>query len=76
MDASREDILLPEEVWAGQMVRANVTPKFWNNHGKRGVSFYLNHIQVIKTDTPRIDGKASAAKAFDDNLVEAAEDLF
>ena len=40
------------------------------------MSFYLNHIQVIKTDTPRIDGKASAAKAFDDNLVEAAEDLF
>jgi hypothetical protein len=39
VDARREDILLPEEVWAGQLVRANVTPKYWQNSGKRGVSF-------------------------------------
>lgn len=76
VDARREEILIPEEVWAGQLVRANVTPKFWQNSGKRGVSFYLNHIQVIKTDTPRIDGKASAGKAFDDGLVEAGEEMF
>lgn len=76
VDANRNDILLPEEVWAGQMVRANVTPKFWVNSGKRGVSFYLNHIQIVKSDMPRIDGKASASKAFDDGEVKADEDIF
>lgn len=78
VDAHRQDILLPEEVWAGQMVRANVTPKFWSNSGKRGVTFYLNHIQVIRTDTPRIDGKAPASKAFDDGEVveDEVENIF
>jgi hypothetical protein len=78
VDAQRNEILLPEEVWAGQMVRANVTPKFWVNSGKKGVSFYLNHIQVVRSDLPRIDGKASATKAFDDGeiLETAGEDIF
>lgn len=78
VDAQRQEILIPEEVWAGQLVRANVTPKWWSNSGKRGVSFYLNHIQVIR-DGVRIDGKASPQKAFDDNVdveAEAGADLF
>ena len=74
VDAQRQDILIPEEVWAGQLVRANITAKFWQNSGKKGVSFYLNHIQVVRTDTPRIDGKASASKAFDDGEVMETED--
>ena len=74
VDARREEILVPEEVWAGQLVRANVTPKFWQNSGKKGVSFFLNHIQVVRTDLPRIDGKGSAVKAFDDGLVAEEAD--
>ena len=74
VDAARNDVLLKEEVWAGQLVRANVTPFAWTNSGKKGVSIGLNHIQIIKTDTPRIDGRASAAKSFDDGLVSEDEE--
>ena len=72
VDAARQDILLPEQVWAGQLVRANVTPFAWLNSGKRGVSLGLNHIQIIRTDTPRIDGRAPANAVFDDG--EVSED--
>ena len=70
VNAQRQDVLLPEEVWAGQLVRANITPYAWMNSGKKGVSFALNHVQIIKTDTPRIDGRASASSAFDDGEVD------
>jgi hypothetical protein len=77
VNAQRQEVLLPEEVWAGQLVRFNVTPYAWVNSGKKGVSLALNHIQIIKTDTPRIDGRASASAAFDDGEVdETAADLF
>jgi len=78
VDARREEILLPEEVWAGQMVRANLSARHWTNSGKRGVTFFLNHIQVIRSDGPRIDGKASPQKAFDDGEValEDADNMF
>jgi len=76
-NAQRQDILLPEEVWAGQLVRFNVTPFAWVNSGKKGVSFGLNHVQLVKIDTPRIDGRASAEKSFDDGLVdENADTMF
>src|SRR5215471_3364601 len=38
VDARRQDILLPEEVWAGQLVRMNITPFAWSRSGKQGVS--------------------------------------
>ena len=77
VDAHRNEVLLPEEVWAGQMVRANVTPFAWINTGRKGVSFGLNHVQLIRTDTPRIDGRASATSVFDDGEVTPeAADMF
>ncbi len=60
----RQDILLPEEVWAGQQVRLDVNPYAWEKSGNRGVSFGLNNIQVVRADMPRIDGKMSAAQVF------------
>jgi|SRR6187455_2889355 len=77
VNAQRQNVLLPEEVWAGQLVRLNITPYAWVNSGKKGVSFALNHVQIVKSDMPRIDGRASASSAFDDGEVdEAAADLF
>jgi hypothetical protein len=77
VNAQRQDILLPEEVWAGQLVRANITPFTWVNSGRKGVSFALNHVQIIRTDTPRIDGRGNAASVFDDGEVdESGADLF
>ena len=72
VDAQRQEVLLPEQVWAGQLVRFNISPYAWINSGKKGVSFALNHVQIIKTDTPRIDGRASASSAFDDGEVDDA----
>ena len=63
----------PGEVYAGQIVRAQVVPFAWTNSGKKGVSFGLNHIQIIKMDAPRIDGRVSADKAFDAVDVEEEE---
>jgi len=71
VDASREDILLPEEVWSGQLVRANVVPFAWTHTGRRGVSFGLNHLQVIQSEgRQRLDGRPSAGSAFDDGEVD------
>jgi hypothetical protein len=71
VDKDREDILLKEEVWSGQLVRANVSPFAWTHTGKKGVSFGLNHIQVIQSEgRPRLDGRPTASSAFDDGAVE------
>jgi hypothetical protein len=66
VDARKNDVLLPEQVYAGQLVRAQIVPFAWMNSGKKGVSFGLNHIQIVKHDAPRIDGKLPAKNAFPD----------
>src|SRR4029077_5479450 len=74
-DARRQDILLPEQVWSGQLVRANVVPFAWTHTGRKGVSFGLNHLQVIQSEgRQRLDGRPAAASAFDDGEVEEKED--
>ncbi len=72
VDADREDILLPEQVWSGQLVRANVVPFAWNHSASgKGVSFGLNHLQVVKSEgRQRLDGRPSAGSAFDDGEVD------
>jgi hypothetical protein len=72
VDVRLQDVLDPAEVWAGQKVRANVLPFAWTNTGKRGISFGLNHIQIIDKSAPRIDGRAAANKVFE--AVEAEDD--
>jgi Protein of unknown function (DUF2815) len=72
VDARLQDILDPQQVYAGQIVRAQISPFAWVNSGKKGVSFGLNNIQIIKSDAPRIDGRMSANKAF--NAVETDDD--
>jgi hypothetical protein len=75
VDKDRQDILLPEEVWSGQLVRANVVPFAWSHTGKRGVSFGLNHVQIIESEgRQRLDGRPSAGSAFDDGEVKGGDD--
>jgi len=64
VDIRLQDVLDPAEVWAGQTVRAYLSPFAWTNSGKSGVSFGLQHIQIVKKDMPRIDGRLPANKAF------------
>jgi hypothetical protein len=64
VDGRLQKVLDPSKVYAGALVRANVTPFGWTFSGKKGVSFGLNHIQLVDTSTPRIDGRVAAEKAF------------
>jgi len=73
VNLQRQNILAPEDVWGGQLVRMNLTPFAWMNTGRKGVSFALNHVQVIRTDTERLDGRGSAEKVFDDGVVKEEE---
>lgn len=74
VDSNRQEVLLPEQVWAGQKVRMNITPFAWTNSGKKGVSFGLNHVQIVSSDMPRIDGRGKASDVFDDGEVEEDAD--
>jgi Protein of unknown function (DUF2815) len=77
VNSQRVDVKLPEEVWAGQLVRANVVPFAWNNTGRKGVSFGLNHVQLIQSDgRRRLDGRPTAGSAFDDGEVKEEESIF
>lgn len=73
VDVRLQDVLDPTEVWAGQLVRANVIPFSYDNSGNKGISFGLNHIQLVKRDAPRIDGRIAANKAF--TALEDDEDI-
>lgn len=64
VDRSLNEVQTPDDVWAGMLVRASVRPFAWTNSGKRGISFGLNHLQIVNADMPRIDGRVSAKKAF------------
>ena len=75
VNAQRQDVLLPEEVWGGQLVRMNLSPYAWINSGRKGVSFALNHVQIVRTDTPRLDGRGSATTVFDDGVVNEDESV-
>lgn len=66
VDARRNEILTPEDVWAGQGARFSVQPFWYNQAGNRGVSFALNNVQICRTDGPRLDGRANARDEFDD----------
>jgi hypothetical protein len=75
VDVRLQDVLDPAEVWAGQIVRAHIAPFSWMNSGKRGISFGLQHLQIIKRDAPRIDGRTPAKHAFSAIEEEDAEAL-
>lgn len=65
VDGSLHEIHAPSDVWAGQLVRATVSPFAYSKNGNNGVSFGLNNIQVVKKDMPRLDGRNAAYKDFD-----------
>ena len=75
VDSRRQEIELPEQVWSGQLVRANVTPFAWQHTGRRGISFGLNHLQIIRSEgRDRLDGRPKAGDAFDDGIVKDDEE--
>jgi hypothetical protein len=55
----------PAAVWAGQTVRLSVQPFAYEQSGNRGVSLGLRNVQILRTDGPRLDGRASAEADFE-----------
>lgn len=66
VDARRQDILVPGDVWSGQLVRVTVHAFAYAQQGNSGVGFNLNNVQVVKADMPRLDGRKAAKDEFDD----------
>lgn len=64
VDVNGKDILVPGDVWAGQLARATLRAFAYEQSGNKGVSFGLEHLQIVKQDMPRIDGRRSAEQAF------------
>ena len=65
VDANRMEITVPDDVWAGQLVRATVSPFAYTQSGNTGISFALNNIQICRTDGERLDGRKAATEDFD-----------
>lgn len=66
VDAQRNEITVPEDIWAGQLARATVAPFAYNQAGNKGVSFALNNLQICRTDGERLDGRTNAKEDFPD----------
>lgn len=60
----RGEIIPTSDVWSGQMARATVRAFAYEQSGNRGVAFGLEHVQVMKSDMPRLDGRRTASEAF------------
>lgn len=65
IDAHRQEITVPADVWAGQLARCFVSFYAYQVSGNTGCSLMLENVQVVKSDMPRMDGRQSADKAFD-----------
>lgn len=63
VDLHGTDIVVPGDVWTGQLARFTLRAFAWENSGNRGVSFGLDHVQIIKRDMPKLK-VASAGAAF------------
>lgn len=65
VDAKRNEIIVPEDVFAGQLARATIAP-FAYTEPNKGISFALNNVQICRADMPRLDGRVSAEDDFPD----------
>lgn len=74
VDASVNPILDQTEVYSGCWARASIRAFAYNNKGKKGVSFYLRHIQKIR-DAERLDGSTTAENDFEPWVSDEDESL-
>lgn len=64
VDARNQEMFVPADVWPGQLARLFVAPFAYDVNGNKGISFALNHCQIVKQKMPRLDGRKSATEAF------------
>ena len=63
VDENVEPLLDLDRLYPGVIVRADIKPFAWSVSGKKGVSFGLNHIQIVR-EGERMDGKSSPSSVF------------
>lgn len=64
VDLQGQKILVPADVFPGQLARFTVRPFAYDTSGNKGVGLILEHVQIVKADMPRRDGNVAAEDAF------------
>lgn len=64
VDGNNQEIHTKDEVWAGQLGRAYIRPFGYDTSGNKGVGLMLEHVQIVKKNMPRIDGRKAATAVF------------
>lgn len=64
-DGRPAPITVPDDIFPGQLARADVNFFGYTEGGNYGVSCGLNNLQIVKRDMPRLDNRVAASKAFD-----------
>jgi hypothetical protein len=63
VDQNLQEILEPSKFYAGCYARASIGAYAYDQKGNRGVSFGLNHLQLVKDGEP-LSGRPSVESAF------------
>src|SRR4051812_46036105 len=64
VDGQNNEIHVKDDIWPGQLVRAYIRPFGYDQSGNKGVGLMLEHVQVVKKNMPRIDGRKSPSQVF------------
>ncbi len=77
VDAKVQPIVDPQEIYPGRWAIASLTAGAYDTKGNRGVTFYLNHVQILRHDTP-FAGRSRPEDVFQpvDLPVTGGEDFF
>lgn len=73
VDQRNQDIIDEKTIFSGCWFRAQVRPAGYDNAGNKGVSFFLQNLQLVKKDEPLGGGRMPANKAFTP-VEDASED--
>jgi len=73
VNAQREDIIDPKEVYSGMYARASIVAYGYDNKGGKGIAFGLQNIQKIKDGEYMGSNRGPAADDFEDYEVPEAE---
>jgi hypothetical protein len=75
VDNARNRINDSNEVWAGQYARLFINPFAWEHSGRKGVSFGLQHVQIVKSEgLKRLDGRKPPEESFDNEFDDGDDD--
>lgn len=64
VDLQGNQIKDEKAVFGGQLARFTVSPRGYDTNGNKGVTLYLEHVQIVKFDMPRRDGRTGVEDAF------------